>query len=122
MKIYRFYKEVDSKWYIDLPEWEGMKAELQMVEGADTMLDIISEGETETNIVISLEPFEQANILELIENLSIEQKEIIKYCDGAFYILKKYEGFEYNITLWLCNVMLYVFGGFPEKIYLKRSL
>ena len=38
---YRFNKE-DGKWYIDLPDWTGTKGELQMVGGADTLLDHLS--------------------------------------------------------------------------------
>ena len=37
---YRFNKE-DGKWYIDLPDWTGTKGELQMVGGADTLLDVL---------------------------------------------------------------------------------
>jgi hypothetical protein len=46
VQTYRFIKE-GTEWYIDLPEYienGGSKGDLQMVEGADTMLDIISAG------------------------------------------------------------------------------
>ena len=36
-----FYRESNTKWFIDLPEWKGSKEDLEMVDGADTMLDII---------------------------------------------------------------------------------
>jgi len=32
----KFYKEADERWYVELPEWEGSKADLEMVAGADT--------------------------------------------------------------------------------------
>ena len=41
MKNYTFNKE-QGCWYIDLPNWEGTKGELQMVGGADTLLDRLS--------------------------------------------------------------------------------
>ena len=53
MASYTFIKE-SSGWYIDLPEYieqGGNKGDLAMVEGADTMLDIMSGG----NPVITLE-------------------------------------------------------------------
>ena len=46
MKTYKFVKE-SRDWYIELPEFlenGGSKGDLQMVEGTDTLLDIISEG------------------------------------------------------------------------------
>ena len=45
MRNYKFYKEETGRWYVDLPEWEGEKAELEMVLGADTFLEILSQGE-----------------------------------------------------------------------------
>ncbi len=39
MKRLRFYKEEDHRWYVDLHEWNGSKEELEMVMGADIMLD-----------------------------------------------------------------------------------
>lgn len=44
MKVHRFVRE-DNSWYIDLPEYieqGGSKGDLEMVSGADTMLDIIA--------------------------------------------------------------------------------
>jgi len=37
-----FYKETTGEWYIDLPDYPGPKEDLQMVLGADKMLDPIS--------------------------------------------------------------------------------
>ena len=36
----KFNKEAD-RWYIDLPDWTGTKGELEMVAGADTLLDCV---------------------------------------------------------------------------------
>lgn len=33
MTEFRFYKEETHRWYVDLPEWEGPKAALEMVDG-----------------------------------------------------------------------------------------
>ncbi|KAA6341295.1 hypothetical protein EZS27_010882 [termite gut metagenome] len=40
MKL-RFVK-IANKWFCDIPDYEGMIEELEMVDGADTMLDDIS--------------------------------------------------------------------------------
>lgn len=46
MVQYKFLRE-GSAWYIDLPQYleqGGTKGDLAMVAGADTMLDIMAEG------------------------------------------------------------------------------
>jgi hypothetical protein len=43
MRTIRFYKEPDSTWFADIPEWEGEKWELEMVMGADMMLEILAQ-------------------------------------------------------------------------------
>ena len=116
---YRFYKE-NNKWYIDIPEWSGQKAELEMVEGADTMLDIISECSLIVDLHISLAPFESANVLEKLTELSINQNISIDACGGSYYLLRIYDQIEYNITMWLCDVTKYIFNEFPDKIYFKK--
>jgi hypothetical protein len=127
METYSFYREKDQchdkfHWYIDLPEFPGMKAELEMVEGADTMLDLFlqmygAEGSDKISLQISLEPVDGFGVLEKI--ISTEKDETVLVVGGGYYILKSYEGFEYNIEMWLCEVTRYVFGGMPEKIYFK---
>ena len=52
MKEHRFVRE-GMGWYIDLPEYllqGGDKGDLQMVSGADTMLDIIAEEKSEVTL------------------------------------------------------------------------
>jgi len=69
MNAYRFIKE-DGKWYIDLPVYlyqGGRKGDLQMVEGADTMLDIISGHKDEVALALDRNKFEGADKIELIE-------------------------------------------------------
>lgn len=110
MKRYKFEKESNNNWYVVLPEWTGAKAELQMVAGADTMLDIMSEGEDFVYLYLSLESFEGCS-------------ELIKLRDtpeigGADYVLHSFRGIEYHLELWLCDVTAFVFGHMPNKIYI----
>ena len=99
--ILTFNKE-DNKWYIDLPEWEGDKAELQMVMGADDRLDEISKNGNKVVMLVSLEPFDSSEIVEL---------QRIEF-DGATYLFREKE-------MWLCEVTLSVFGEFPDRFYVK---
>lgn len=115
MKQHRFVKE-DGGWFIDLPEYleqGGSKADLAMVSGADTMLDIIAGNKEEVILQIDTEPFNHADELTLTE-----------ICDpilgGGYYHMKKFEGKEVDQNMWLCDVTKFVFGDMPPRIYVKR--
>lgn len=110
----KFEKEADSRWFAVLPEWEGEKDELQMVCGADTWLDILSQGEDSVWMTISDEPFENANQIELNGIGMYSGTEI---GSGASYMLRDYIGIPYELEMWLCDVALFVFGHFPKIIY-----
>ncbi len=36
---FKFQKNVKGEWYLILPEWKGDPADLQIVEGADKVLE-----------------------------------------------------------------------------------
>lgn len=109
--VYRFYKEsrldhvsgYQREWYIDLPKYPGPKAALQMVAGADYLLDVLSEGKDEVKI-----------------SLSLTQKEnhCLKLCTTEQTTYGRWYWYE-NHALWLCPVVVYVFGYYPETIYFK---
>lgn len=106
-KAFTFKKDTLGKWYVILPEWKGDKEELEMVSGADVMLDILAQGENTINVHISTEntPF-------VVFKLSLDRLEN----DGAWYKLKS-EFYEFDV--WLCHVVKFVFNGeIPEKLYI----
>lgn len=111
MKDYRFYIEEDGRWFIDLPEWTGEKAELQMVAGADIMLDSFLDNDSnDVWLTISEDEFENSQKLTFIATADDIQ-------NGAYYVLESN-----RLHMWLCDVTKFVFGGyFPETIYLKKK-
>lgn len=111
--ILKFYRE-EGGWFVDLPEWQGDKSELAMVCGADLMLDIISQGEEDVYLTLSTSPFDKADCL---TRTSI-CKDISPVTTGAWYIMHSYKGIVYDLPIWLCDVTLFVFGDFPESIYI----
>ena len=116
---FRFYKETNGNWYVDLPEWEGTKAELQMVAGADSFLDILAEGEGGVHVVLSDEYFEGSDNLKIKELGRLEGWEL---GEGAWYRLDSYKGIpHFNLDMWLCDVTKFVFGDFPKIIYFSVS-
>ena len=114
MRKFRFYKETDNRWYIDLPEWTGSKAELEMVSGADAMLEYMAEGSNEVYAYISETEFEGSDTLQL-KGLAIDLG------NGAYYFMQKYRGIEINLDAWLCDVTKFVFNGdFPSRIFICK--
>lgn len=106
MKSIKFYREKCGRWYADIPEWTGSKDDLEMVMGADTMLEYMSEGEAELFLTISEEEFDSHKyVLEFKEEMY----------DGASYLFKG-NFVEYDV--WLCSVTKFVFGKYPSKLYL----
>ncbi|MBE7174203.1 MAG: hypothetical protein INR73_26750 [Williamsia sp.] len=116
MEAYKFIK-TGNEWYIDLPEYieqGGSKGDLQMVEGADKMLDMMAENQSSVVINISKEQFEGADVLNLTEKCD-------PYIGGGYYFLKYYQGREINQTMWLCQVTEFVFGDIPQQLFVKRQ-
>src|SRR6187551_795017 len=99
MKTYKFIK-TGRDWYIDLPEYieqGGSIGDLQMVDGADKMLDMMAEGKNSVTLTEKCDP----------------------YIGGGYYIMKQYEGQEINRTMWLCQVTEFVFGDIPPLIFVR---
>jgi len=116
MYKYRFYKN-ETGWFIDLPEYiekGGTIDNLQMVEGADTMLDSIAGTADKVVLSISKEKFEGADVLVLKE-----KADPIK--GGGYYFLAQFENKILNLDMWLCDVTEFVLGGIPDAIYLRRE-
>lgn len=111
MVNFKFEKEY-NRWYVVLPEWTEGKDDLEMVLGADTMLDILSQGENEIDVCISLEPFDGYRF-----KLDFDFED----GGGAWYHLQNSENFDfkYDFDVWLCKVTIFVFGSLPKNIYVK---
>lgn len=108
----KFTKDWLNKWYADVPEWDGERWELEMVYGADTMLDIMAQGDDEVYLNLSTEepthvPYD-----------TLEKIKDTPDIGGATYLMKSYKGIEYNLEIWLCHVTSFVFGELPKIIYI----
>lgn len=110
----RFYKNAKSEWYADIPEWAGDDADLQMIEGADELLEWVSKSKEECKLLMADERLEDAEILKLVyareANLG----------GGGDYLLEHYKGEIKNHKLWLCHVTEFVFKSLPEILYFKE--
>lgn len=111
---FRFYKIASGDWYIDLPEWNGDPEDLQMIQGADEWLDLVSAAE-EVTLTIADADFGNAEFMTLIRlgepNLG----------GGGNYFLESYQGNKVEIKIWLCEIVEFVFNRYPQRIYFKIS-
>lgn len=83
VKSYQFVR-TGRDWFIDLPEFiqqGGSPGDLQMIDGADKMLDLMAENKNSITLQISDEPFESADVLSLTEKCD-------PYVGGGYYHMK----------------------------------
>ncbi|MET0466005.1 MAG: DUF6717 family protein [Chitinophagaceae bacterium] len=116
MNRYKFIKE-PTGWYIDLPEYilqGGTKDGLQMVEGADVMLEIIAGEKASVTLDIDLEPLPGSTKLLLAEKCD-------PYIGGGYYLLDEWKGEKIGMKMWLCGVTEWLFGHLPEFIYIRET-
>ena len=93
-------------WFAVIPSWPGPRAALAMVDGADTFLDSLSEGNPQVTLDLSLNR----------QNGWHELKRLIPHPDGdgAYYV-----DVATNHRMWLCGVTEFVFGSMPERIWFQ---
>lgn len=120
MRKLKFYKDEVNDWYVDLPEWEGDIADLQMVAGADTMLDILAQGDDHIWLKLGTEQFRQQEKAKLdLYAICADIHKLEEACpsSGAVYLCtNKY--LSSPLPVWLCDVTKFVFGEFPETIWI----
>lgn len=109
----KFYKEEDGRWYAFLPQFQVSKEQCEMVCGADVMLDIVAQGQTNIELYFSEKnPELDCNQINLIKEGSDNE-------GGGYYLLSKYNDIPFDLELWLCDVTKLVFGYLPKTIYFK---
>ncbi len=113
MKQITFNKNSIGQWFAEIPEWTGDQAELEMIMGADTFLDILSQGELKVILSFVTDNIEK-NIWS--DFILIRTK---PYNDGYYYDAI---GHFNTLEVWLCHVTKFVFGEFPEKIFVSCLL
>lgn len=104
----RFYKIQDC-WFVDYPEYleqGGSIYDLQMVSGADDLLEELTSSDEVVLQIFTEEPdsFDKELVLEYTSE------------EGAFYI-----DTSNSRSVYLCPVTLEIFGEYPPLIYFKTK-
>lgn len=127
IKHLRFYKE-HGLWYADLPEFLalglGSKNNLLMVDGADTFLDFLSNQGNSVQLSISTQAFEDQEGHLKKRNFGLNQEilDMVGHAPvgyGAYYQVQEWKGEPFAHQLWLCPVTEWVFGYYPDNLYIK---
>ena len=53
-----FTKESNGRWYVDFPNWPLSHDNLEMVAGADDLLDLLNNGTNHVALRVSTKPLE----------------------------------------------------------------
>lgn len=99
---------LSNRWFINIP-YEGEINDLEMVDGADELLDEIAEGRRIVRIIATISD----NISKpdyILEKLKEDNM------GGTYTII----GITNVKQLWLCNVTKLIFKNFPNKIYIYK--
>jgi len=102
-----------DRWYIDLPEWQGPRANLEMVAGADDMLEVFAKGQERINVTFT----------NYLAN-EIEPDLLLTHQGGGTYsVTVLHDSFsEAPERIWLCGVTLFVFkSDYPEFLSVKYN-
>lgn len=108
--ILNFVKLVD-RWYADVPGWTGSIPQLEMVAGADDLLDYMSQHTQFVSVCLSLE--EKTNAVHL--------EKICNHFGGADYRVVNCPDCGVQ-QIWLCGVNNIYWGGYsPEHIWFSLN-
>jgi len=127
MRTLGFVKE-NGLWYADLPEFLerglGTKNNLLMVDGSDTFLDFLSNNGTSVTLQIATEPFVgfEGHLEKITIGMNKGLLDEIGHAPvdyGAYYHVITWKGQAFKHRLWLCPVAEWVFGCYPNTIYIS---
>lgn len=111
-----FTKEANGRWYVDFPNWPLHHYMLEMVAGADDLLNLLNKT---TSNHVSLEVYTKKPKRFLVELKKVHSA----LTKGAFYTVETpLNGWERPNSirrkqLWLCPVTLTILGHYPKQIY-----
>ncbi len=118
MRRFRFIRSA-GEWYIDLPDYlaaGGSREDLQMVAGADEVLDQYAQERSTVRLAVDTRPFENADHLELVSSPESFWE------NGAYYELSSIDGKKLEKTIWLCQVLLFLFKDLPPNLYVRKII
>jgi hypothetical protein len=119
METITFAQEEDGRWYAEIPTYPGPKADLEMVEGADKMLEIYAQGEQRITLTLSNCPFRGLkDEITFVRPHELEDPALDGQPFGVYYKVSTIRQIPFDFEIWLCPVTTFVFGDYPDKIFI----
>jgi hypothetical protein len=103
------FERIDQRWYLKDERWKGDKEELQMVAGADYLLEAIKH---KANSVCLRVLTEKTYSPLMTDSLRLTHAKALD--DRGTYIIPLV-GWQF----WLCSVTKWVFGYMPTDLYFR---
>ncbi len=110
MRKFTFEKEESNRWFVILPEWDADKESLEMVLGADTFLDEISNYGDRVTLLIDTE---KQDGWQTLDKIMFDES-----TQGAYYST---DGSLKVQTIWLCEVLEYIYNEYPQTLYYQKT-
>lgn len=115
-----FEQDPDLRWYVVFPGWPLNRGHLEMVAGADDMLNLLDKAHKHYVTVSAIPSSKQRQREDYIQLTRVKSS---LGC-GGFYTVQGLEGWgnpnaKREKQLWLCPVTLCVLGRYPKFIYVK---
>jgi hypothetical protein len=110
------YYKIANCWFLDYPEYieqGGDPGNLERIGAFAEFLDLASKGESFIVFNMDIQPFEGADVFELIGSTGEKT--------GGYYSIRSFENQEVDFELWF-NTLIYINNQeLPLKIWVKRS-
>ncbi len=106
-----FIREADGRWYADIKHWpKRFHSNLEMVAGADDMLEALDRGDGYVKVEVALNPENKSDWFKMIKvsQTYLGATYTVLYCD-------RYKG-----KAWLCNVGKFVMGKHPDALFVRQ--
>ena len=101
-----------GRWFVHLPDYSGDPMDLEMVSGADVLCETFDKYKNGCiSVTVSSKPLTNDEFATNV--IVLNCKEVYEEI-GATYVKQ-----DSDMEVWLCLVTKYVFGKFPETIYIR---
>lgn len=111
--IISFTREDNGRWYVDLPNWKGPHSSLEMVAGADDMLELIGNSAPHVTLCVIKKDDTNEKIKADMQCIRTDHS----MTGGATYKVYHDNGLS---KMWLCPVTLFVLGEYPKVLYIRK--
>lgn len=113
--ILKFVK-LAGKWYVHLPNYIGSVEALEMVMGADELCEKL-DNDKDGLVIIKASQFRTDMGVYGDYDWVLDRVECTE--PGATYSALSQDGYE-SLSVWLCEVTLFVFEEYPKVLYIKN--